>query len=178
MKKAIAVFVVCAVIAAFADNPHITQLIELIDVAISSPADGDVLTFNASTGKWNNKQPAAQDGPKIAVRFQQENNSGAITPVTIFTPTETAMYQGNIVVFSPPSSTCSGVGDGVGVIIQDSDGSFLASGATRLGAGNGTVGQTIPFRATAGSSWTVSTVGQFISTDNCPYNFYIVVEKL
>src|SRR6185312_8812148 len=110
MKKAIAVFVVCAVIAAFADNPHVTQLIELIDVAISSPSDGDLLTFNASTGKWNNKQPATQDGPKVVVRFQQENNSGAITPTTLFTPAETGMYQANVFVVTQASSTCSGIG--------------------------------------------------------------------
>ncbi len=178
MKKAIAVFVVCAVLAAFADNPHITQLIELIDVAISSPADGDVLTFNASTGKWNNKQPATQDGPKVVVRFQQENNSGAITPTTLFTPTETALYQGHVVVVTPASNTCSGVGDFIGVNISSPDGSFLAGGSGFLGRGNVAAEQAVTFRGISGSPWILNTEGQFISTDNCPYSFYVVVEKL
>lgn len=180
MKKAIAVFVVMAILAAFADNPHITQLIELIDVAISSPQNGDVLTFNSSTGKWNNQQPSGQDGPKTVLRYQQENVFGPTTPITLFTPNETAMYRGNVKVITPLADTCSGIGDQVIANITDVDGASLASGAGFLGRGNTNSGQTQPFRGIAGSPWTLSTISGFpdFATSNCPYSFYIVVEKL
>src|SRR5580765_8697835 len=53
-----------AVLRAAADNPHITSLSELFDVALSSPADGDVLTFNAATGKWVNHAAAVPSRPQ------------------------------------------------------------------------------------------------------------------
>ena len=34
----------------------VSNLSQLLDVLIASPSDGDVLSYNSSTGKWNNKK--------------------------------------------------------------------------------------------------------------------------
>lgn len=79
MKKAIVIFVCCCFVAAFADNPHITKLIELVDVAISSPADGDTLTFVASDAKWENKSPTS-----VVARFSAINQTSSISQSLLY----------------------------------------------------------------------------------------------
>ena len=91
MKKAIIIFVCCCFVAAFADNPHITKLVELVDVAISSPMDGQVLTFDAASGKWENKTAASQ-----TVGSQIKSNIvmvGSGAPVAIWTPVAEGTYR-------------------------------------------------------------------------------------
>lgn len=34
----------------------VSNLSQLLDVLIASPSDGDVLSYNSTTGKWNNTQ--------------------------------------------------------------------------------------------------------------------------
>ena len=81
MKKAIVVFVFCAVLAALADNPHVTSLAQLIDVALTAPANGDTLTFDGPSGKWVNKPAsAASNGPQIVARFDQDGITGDKIP--------------------------------------------------------------------------------------------------
>jgi|SRR5882757_3743418 len=173
MKKAVAIFVVCCFVAAFADNPHITMLRELIDVALSSPADGDVLTFNASTGKWNNKantQPVFPDTAKVVLRYQQENVVGIFPETTLFTPEETSLYRVSIYA--------SGDGlSGGGVAIRANDGAvtsaiFARGESGQFGSFWGEHTGTI--RAIGGYPVTITSG----SSQSTPYSFYVVVEKM
>lgn len=99
MKRAIAIFLIMAFVAAFADNPHVTQLIELLDVAISSPHDGDVLTFDAAAGKWINK-PAAR--PQ---RIDFNGLAGSLSDTELFTANEAANYRVTITASTPAPVT-------------------------------------------------------------------------
>jgi len=176
MKKAIAVFVICCVVAAFADNPHITMLAELVDVALSSPADGDVLTFSAATGKWANKplmQPVIPDGPKIVLKYQQDNVSGIFPDTPFFTPDETGLYRVNIYV-APVGSGGSSTGGGVVVSTADDNGVFNQM-FDRFGPCSGLAqDHTGMIRAVAGQPVNISAAEPF----SCPYSFYVVVEKM
>lgn len=176
MKKAIAIFVVCCFVAAFADNPHITQLIELVDVAISSPADGDVLTFSASTGKWSNKQPIAPvipDSANVVMVYQQENISGVFPQTAIFTPTETGLYRVNI--YASPQANGGSASLNSGVTLLSNDGVAQNEMFARFGAGSGFAGEhTGTIKIGAGTSVLVSSA----EPDSSLYSFYVVIEKL
>lgn len=86
MKKLIALFVLFSFVAVFADNPHFTHLIELMDVAISSPADGDVLTFDSASSKWVNK-PSSRP-----VHLSFINHVGSMDSTVLFTPPSDGEY--------------------------------------------------------------------------------------
>lgn len=136
MKKLVALFVVFSFIAAFADNPHITRLIELIDVAISSPADGDVLTFDSSVGKWGNKQAAKP------LRNSFVSHPGSMGNTALFTPSSDgefyiSVYLENVTSPYLGQTLCSTIHWTDDVRLQDSEGDqcaqapFLASTTTR-----------------------------------------------
>jgi hypothetical protein len=179
MKKAIVIFVVCCFVAAFADNPHITKLIELVDVAISSPADGDLLSFDASTGKWSNKQPVAPvipDTSRVVLRYQQENIRGGIN-ATLFTPDETGSYRFNMTSSSLPQlGQCSELLGGSASLTFDDGTTFsrIPIAIITGGQGEGIEAQSSGIiRATSGSPITIN-----LGATSCPYNLYVVVEKL
>lgn len=55
MKTKYALFLIlAAVITIGASGPIITRLTQLFDVRITAPADGEVLEYNAATGRWRN----------------------------------------------------------------------------------------------------------------------------
>jgi hypothetical protein len=166
MKKAIIIFVICCVLSAFADNPHITQLIELVDVAISSPADGDVLTFDASTGKWANK-PAVGDSPKVIGRFHLSGITDTLTSPTLFMPTETATYRVSAEI------VCSAC-DPVRISVQVSAVNEMAQSSTIVLAGGGFLGGEGIVRSVSGSPVNL----RLINDLNANYDLYITVEKL
>lgn len=91
MKKIILLFVIlCAAsLFALADNPHITALAELVDVMLSSPVDGQVLTFDGASGKWQNKAPQSL----IVAKQQFLNQSTNIVAATLFTPSVDGDYR-------------------------------------------------------------------------------------
>lgn len=183
MKKAIAVFVVCCVVAAFADNPHVTQLIELIDVAISSPSDGDVLTFGASTGKWSNKQPATTvfpDTGRVVLRYQQENIEGNFPLTTFFSPSENGLYRVSLIVATTPrisdQDPCASSVNGGGVVTIDYNGSLFNRLPNAAFSGNGSQAEASGLiKADSGSPFRVMSSQ---TGSGCPYSLYIVVEKL
>lgn len=158
MKRAIAIFLIMAFVAAFADNPHVTQLIELLDVAISSPQDGDVLTFDAAAGKWINK-PAAR--PQ---RIDFNGLAGNQTSIPLFTPDETASYRVTMTNMATVNS---------GAIMVLSNSQFSVG----LLAQPGAVGPSTVFRATAGD--TVSFSGEQSGPQTGgTYDLHFTVEKL
>jgi hypothetical protein len=183
MKKAIAVFVICCAAALFAENPHITKLIELFDVAITSPADGDVLTYSATSGKWQNGQIPIVDGPKIVFRYKQENIEGSLPLTTFFTPSEDGLYRLNVIVtttprigdsIGPDQDPCAASGPGGGSVNIDYNGALFNRIPTASFFGNGSQSQTSGLiKADSGSPFRVST-----QVGSCPYSFYVVVEKL
>jgi hypothetical protein len=72
---------------------HVTSLAQLIDVALTTPTNGDTLTFDGPSGKWVNKPAsAASNGPQIVARFDQEGITGDIN-APLFTAPETATYR-------------------------------------------------------------------------------------
>lgn len=125
MRKSVAIFLIVsvAVIAALADNPHVTRLVELLDVAISTAANGDVLTFDAASLKWINKQPVTSQGPQgiqgipgiqgpqgiqgpegatgsqgnpVVARFQVVDSATDLPQTVFFTPPDSEMYRINV----------------------------------------------------------------------------------
>lgn len=170
MKKAIAVFVLCFVIAAFADNPHVTQLIELVDVAISSPADGDVLTYSTSAAKWVNKPTATvPDGPTVVARFDQDGITSGNSQLPVFTPTETANYRITEVSETPTNVAAPNLYDSFSVAL----GNTISSGNTISLYGLVQHQNMVMVRLHAGDTVFSDTTGS-----SYPLNLHIVVEKM
>lgn len=172
MKKALLIFVVMAFVAAFADNPHITKLIELTDVLISAPANGDVLTYDATSAAWQNKQPAAPQGTQIVARFQVVDSTSDVPATVIFTPTEAGTYRINAYQETRPTlGSCPSVSyvwtDDYSSVPSLSNVQLGCSGSVSFGSG-----YTIPLRSVA-APVTVSVVG-----GGSTYSLYITVEKL
>lgn len=158
MKKAILVFVLMALGLALADNPHITALAELLDVAIGTPQDGDVLTFDANAGRWINK-PAARP-----LRVDFNGLTGDQTSIVLFTPNETATYRVTM-------TNVATVNSGAIMVLSNSQ---LSVG---LIAQPGAVGASTVFRATAGD--TVSFSGEQSGPQTGgTYDLHFTVEKL
>jgi hypothetical protein len=174
MKKAIVVFVFCAVLAALADNPHVTSLAQLVDVALTTPANGDTLTFDGPSGKWVNKPAsAASNGPQIVVRFDQDGITGDInTP--LFTASETATYR----VTFYGNTTAIDITQPLPFFVNATVSSSLTNAGTAFSINH--QGLTIHqcdsslLRVNAGESPTLSV----INTANVSTGLHIVVEKL
>lgn len=168
MRKLIAVFVICCVMAAFADNPHITSLAQLIDVAVLSPANGDTLTFDASIGKWTNKTATSSDAAKIVKRFDVTNQSAPINGV-LFTAPETGIYRVNAAVrlLNAPQDFRTTVE----ITSADENGPEFGGVATN----STNYSYSVPpiFRIPAGNSIAVS-----FDNGGFSYNLVIIVEKL
>lgn len=174
MKKAIVVFVFCAVLAALADNPHVTSLAQLVDVALTTPANGDTLTFDGPSGKWVNRPAsAASNGPQIVARFDQEGINGD-TNAPLFTAPETATYR----VTFYGNTTAIDTTLPLPFFVEVSVFSTLSNGGLALGINH--QGLTINqldsslLRVNAGESPTLSVT----NTTNVTYGLHIVVEKL
>jgi hypothetical protein len=167
MKKAIAVFVLMAMALAFADNPHITQLIELVDVAISLPTDGDVLTYNSAAAKWENK-PAAAAGPKIVARFDADAVTDRASAIPLFTPSVSAIYR-----ITSTAESATNIGS---PIIYDVNFTGLSSGISPSGGlgGNSQIQKMYVVRLNAGQEIFFDTTG--IAAGSISIHF--VVEQL
>src|SRR5215471_1241254 len=62
MRKGLLLFLFCSSLFAQAPRPPIDKLSRLTDVTISSPINGQVLTFNSVTGKWENQDSSGGGG--------------------------------------------------------------------------------------------------------------------
>ena len=174
MKKAIVVFVFCAVLVALADNPHVTSLAQLIDVALTTPANGDTLTFDSASGKWVNKPASgASNGPQIVARFDQDGVTGDInTP--LFTASETATYRVTFYVNTTAIDTTLPLPFFVEVaVFGNLSNGGLAVGINHQGLTINQLDSSL-MRVNAGESPTLSV----FNTTNVTYGLHIVVEKL
>lgn len=140
-----------------------TALIDLVDVAISNPTDGQALVYNANTGKWVNS--SIQGGSTAW---------GDITnkPTTIagYGITDAKIVNGTITLGSnsiTPLTSSSLVGYATQSWVQQ-QGYVTSSGVTRVATGTGLTGGPITGSGTISISDTYQT---YISNGNTAYGW-------
>jgi hypothetical protein len=63
------------------------SLDDLTDVTITTPADGQVLTYDSGTGEWVNEAPTGGGTPDLTAVLTEGNDGGALQIKNIADPT-------------------------------------------------------------------------------------------
>ena len=66
----------------WSEQANVTTLSALTDTDIDNPADGQVLTYDGATSKWENKTPAAGGGSKITITTSELSLIGTTATLT------------------------------------------------------------------------------------------------